>query len=71
VYRRLHGSPVTYRSPYEPAALDAVAVAVQADVARGVESWCIFDNTASGAAAGDALSLLRRLGAGGPAGGEP
>ena len=66
VYRRLHGSPVTYRSSYDDATIAGVAGAMRDDVARGVESWCIFDNTASGAAAGNALSLtalLREAGA--------
>jgi uncharacterized protein YecE (DUF72 family) len=70
VYRRLHGSPVTYRSPYEPATLDAVASAMEADLVRGVESWCILDNTASGAAAGDALALVGRLRATAPRAGS-
>ncbi len=56
IYFRLHGSPVMYRSAY-----GAARVAELADRLRGVPSpaqvWCIFDNTASGAAAGDALAL--------------
>jgi uncharacterized protein YecE (DUF72 family) len=39
------------------------------------EIWCIFDNTASGAAAANALDLKRRMqdlqAAQGPFGGEP
>ena len=62
VYRRLHGHPVVYRSPYDAAALDALAAAIAGEVAGGVPSWCLFDNTASGAAAGDALALAARLG---------
>lgn len=58
VYRRLHGSPVIYRSAYEPAFLDALAARL---AARRAETWCVFDNTASGAAAADALALLRRV----------
>ncbi len=61
VYRRLHGTPVTYRSAYDDAALEAVATTMLAETARGVPSWCIFDNTASGAAPGDALRLAARL----------
>jgi uncharacterized protein YecE (DUF72 family) len=36
-----------------------------ADEVAGVEgeAWCIFDNTAAGAAAGQALDLVARLGA--------
>ena len=55
VYRRLHGSPVIYRSSYDDGRLEAYAEALAAE--RGRESWCIFDNTASSAATGDALKL--------------
>ena len=54
-YFRLHGSPVTYRSSYSQEYLDALA----AKLAGG--DWCIFDNTASGAALGNALDLVERL----------
>jgi uncharacterized protein YecE (DUF72 family) len=54
-YFRLHGSPVTYRSSYAPAYLDSLAPRLRPG------DWCIFDNTASGAALGDALGLLSRL----------
>lgn len=54
-YFRLHGSPVTYRSPYDGAFLDALAGRLRPG------DWCIFDNTASGAALPNALELLRRL----------
>jgi uncharacterized protein YecE (DUF72 family) len=61
VYYRLHGSPVTYRSPYSAAYLAERAVELRAAAASGSEVWCIFDNTASGAAAGDALQLVELL----------
>ncbi len=57
VYRRLHGTPQVYYSAYTPEALDALAAALR----RETESWCIFDNTARGAAANDAGQLLARL----------
>ncbi|NUQ20170.1 MAG: DUF72 domain-containing protein [Gemmatimonadaceae bacterium] len=61
VYYRLHGSPRTYWSAYDDAYLDGLAARMR-DAARGAkEVWCIFDNTASGAAAANALSLLDRL----------
>jgi uncharacterized protein YecE (DUF72 family) len=60
-YHRLHGSPRIYYSSYPPEHLDALAARIAADRLRGVEAWCIFDNTASGAAAGNALDLLARL----------
>lgn len=55
VYLRLHGSPRVYYSPYEEDVLQALARRMRQAEAEGAEVWCIFDNTASGAAAGDAL----------------
>jgi uncharacterized protein YecE (DUF72 family) len=49
-----------YYSAYSPAQLDGLAIALAAEAARQRESWCIFDNTALGAATGDALSLMAR-----------
>jgi uncharacterized protein YecE (DUF72 family) len=60
-YYRLHGSPVMYESAYPPADLDVLARALADLAARGVAAWCIFDNTALGAATADALALLERL----------
>ncbi|HEY5721218.1 MAG TPA: DUF72 domain-containing protein [Allosphingosinicella sp.] len=60
-YFRLHGSPVMYRSSYDDGRLDAYAATIRADLDAGRETWCIFDNTASSAAAGDALSLMAKL----------
>jgi uncharacterized protein YecE (DUF72 family) len=62
VYLRLHGTPRTYYSTYEPPLLDALAqrlLRAAGDEAR--EAWCIFDNTASGAATANALQLRDRL----------
>lgn len=56
-YWRLHGSPVKYRSSYGDGRLDGLARAV----CEAGDAWCIFDNTASSAATGDALGLLDRL----------
>jgi uncharacterized protein YecE (DUF72 family) len=53
-YYRLHGSPATYRSSYDDGRLEAYAERLAA--AAG-PTWCIFDNTASSAATGDALKL--------------
>jgi uncharacterized protein YecE (DUF72 family) len=61
VYLRLHGAPRMYYSSYEPPLLRALAARLRQAEADGAEVWCIFDNTASGAAAGDALELLRLL----------
>jgi uncharacterized protein YecE (DUF72 family) len=57
IYLRLHGSPRVYYSSYEPALLQALARRILAAEQSGAEVWCIFDNTASGAAAADALVL--------------
>lgn len=54
-YFRLHGSPRIYWSAYDDAALAAWR---QSAVAANAESWIILDNTASGAATRDALSLI-------------
>jgi uncharacterized protein YecE (DUF72 family) len=61
-YWRLHGSPRVYYSSYPEAALDTLAQALASSEAA--ETWCVFDNTASGAAAADALALKARLGGG-------
>jgi uncharacterized protein YecE (DUF72 family) len=61
VYLRLHGSPRVYYSSYEPTVLQALAQRMLAAEAQGAEVWCIFDNTASGGAAGNALELQRLL----------
>ncbi|HEX9963523.1 MAG TPA: DUF72 domain-containing protein [Allosphingosinicella sp.] len=57
-YYRLHGSPVTYRSSYDDGRLETYAGRIAAETAP---VWCIFDNTASSAAAGDALKLQALL----------
>ena len=53
-YYRLHGSPATYRSSYDDGRLEAFAERLAGGT---VPTWCIFDNTASSAATGDALKL--------------
>lgn len=52
-YFRWHGSPQMYRSSYDEAWLTERAQAM-----AGRECWCIFDNTASGAALPNALQFL-------------
>lgn len=61
VYVRWHGSPRRYYSSYEDAMLETLATQLAGSEAP---AWCIFDNTASGAAAADALRLaeMARLG---------
>lgn len=58
-YYRLHGSPVPYRSSYDDGRLEAYAAEIGGSNAP---TWCIFDNTASSAAGGDALKLQALLG---------
>jgi len=60
VYHRLHGSPKAYYSAYPTAHLDSLARRIAA-AADAVPVWCIFDNTAIGAATADALTVLRQL----------
>ena len=61
VYLRLHGSPRVYYSSYETPVLEQLAARLLQAEREGAEAWCIFDNTASGAAAGNALELQRLL----------
>lgn len=61
-YYRLHGSPRVYYSSYDAAYLDALAARIESDLSAGRTVWCIFDNTAAGAATGNALELMERLG---------
>jgi uncharacterized protein YecE (DUF72 family) len=61
IYFRLHGSPRMYYSAYDDAFLEEVASRLERHRAAGETVWCIFDNTAHGAALGNALALLERL----------
>lgn len=58
VYYRLHGSPRTYYSAYESDYLTQLAEKICGTKTDTV--WCIFDNTALGAATENALELLAR-----------
>ncbi|MFD1610408.1 DUF72 domain-containing protein [Sphingomonas tabacisoli] len=55
IYVRLHGSPRTYWSHYDESALRDWAERVGPFVRQGIPTWIIFDNTAGGGAAGNAL----------------
>lgn len=55
LYLRLHGSPKVYYSSYSDE--DIARYRRQLDRASP-DSWCIFDNTASGAALPNALTML-------------
>jgi uncharacterized protein YecE (DUF72 family) len=61
MYVRLHGSPVIYHSVYSEEYLARLASNLARRHGAGHAAWCIFDNTASGAALPNALSLLARL----------
>ena len=60
-YHRLHGSPRVYWSSYTPGYLQALAARITAERAILPEVWCIFDNTAAGAAWSNAEVLNARL----------
>lgn len=61
VYVRLHGSPQIYHSSYPGEFLDRLEGKLRQYQEEGRTAWCIFDNTASGAAMPNALSLLARF----------
>jgi uncharacterized protein YecE (DUF72 family) len=56
VYFRLHGSPRKYWSSYSGDYLVRLAHRLRM-VPAGAEAWCVFDNTASGAALDNAWQL--------------
>ena len=60
VYYRLHGSPRMYWSRYDEAYIAALAGSIE-QVRADVDVWCLFDNTASGAALENAWELQQRL----------
>ncbi|HWA99372.1 MAG TPA: DUF72 domain-containing protein [Pirellulales bacterium] len=61
VYYRLHGSPHTYYSSYSDEYLHQLAQQLRSSEQNSAACWCIFDNTAAGAAADNALALLSAL----------
>jgi uncharacterized protein YecE (DUF72 family) len=60
-YFRLHGSPVMYHSSYDAGYLDRLAARLR-ELSRDRTAWCVFDNTARGAATTNAIELIGRLG---------
>ena len=62
VYYRLHGSPRKYWSAYQYGFLEAIADAIRR-VPASTSAWCIFDNTAGGAALENAWQLSALLNA--------
>ncbi len=60
-YYRRHGSPRIYFSDYDAASLSALNTRLRDEGSSGAAMWCIFDNTGSGAALGNALTLTTLL----------
>ncbi|MDQ6627184.1 MAG: DUF72 domain-containing protein [Pseudomonadota bacterium] len=60
LYHRWHGAPRMYWSTYEADWLRQRAAELKA-WPNGADCWCVFDNTASGAAIGNALELRALL----------
>lgn len=60
LYFRLHGSPRKYYSAYSSDFLRSLATNMP-NLSPVPKVWCIFDNTASGAAIGNALELQTLL----------
>ena len=61
VYFRLHGSPRKYYSSYSEEYLQALAKQMR-QLQKTAAVWCVFDNTASGAACQNALRLRELTG---------
>jgi len=59
-YFRLHGSPRTYWSGYDEDAIAALAAHI-GRLSNAEQVWCVFDNTASGAAIENAWEMRKRL----------
>ena len=62
-YFRLHGSPRKYWSRYDNNYIATLATTAR-NLSAAEEVWCMFDNTASGAAIENAWELRDRLSAG-------
>jgi uncharacterized protein YecE (DUF72 family) len=59
-YFRLHGSPRMYWSRYDENAITTLAASI-GRMSTAEQVWCVFDNTASGAAIENACELRERL----------
>lgn len=60
-YYRLHGTPRLYHSSYDEPHLQDLARSLQIDDGAAPSRWCMFDNTASGAATANAMALRKIL----------
>jgi uncharacterized protein YecE (DUF72 family) len=56
-YFRLHGSPQIYYSTYSDVYLRSLATRLRVMQSEGTQCWCIFDNTANGAAIPNAVRM--------------
>jgi uncharacterized protein YecE (DUF72 family) len=61
VYYRLHGSPRIYWSDYPMDYLERISNDLAVHREHGARVWCVFDNTAQGFAARNALTMQRLL----------
>ena len=61
VYRRLHGFPRIYSSPYSSSFIAGLASEMLSAIDPQPEAWCIFDNTMHGEAVRNALQLKESL----------
>ena len=59
-YFRLHGAPRMYWSAYDAAYLSRLAAQIR-QLCKSSDVWCVFDNTASGAALENARALQQLL----------
>ena len=60
VYLRLHGSPHMYKSSYDKAYLKNLSLRIAILLKQGQHIWCVFDNTAEGAAFPNAVTIQRQ-----------
>jgi uncharacterized protein YecE (DUF72 family) len=61
IYLRLHGSPLVYRSDYEPAFLAQLGHDMAGHLAAGRQVWCVFDNTMSRSYVDQAVALQQAV----------
>ena len=61
IYLRLHGSPLVYRSDYEPEFLAQLGHDMAGHLAAGRQVWCMFDNTMSRSYVDQAVALQQAV----------
>jgi uncharacterized protein YecE (DUF72 family) len=60
-YFRLHGSPIMYRSLYEPELLKKIVYRIRHPISPAQQTWVIFDNSTYGRATINALQLTELM----------